>query len=136
MVIEDAVARIRAQETLDDVLAYLESTDKSWNATWAVRQACRHGASRERIRTVVFSLLSDPGDDSATRRKASALVRVCDELGILEQQDAENSPVIAHARVENAAIESCYEGGLGWAIKSCAGGLGEGKRKRGSKRRR
>ncbi|HUT57085.1 MAG TPA: hypothetical protein VNA25_04325 [Phycisphaerae bacterium] len=80
-----AKTMIRLQENVTDLLAYLRSDREDIDCAWLVRQAMRHGARREDVRSAILEYLRRAGGRPST---CLSLVRACAEYGILTSEDA------------------------------------------------
>lgn len=85
-VVDRARTMIRLQESPSDLLAYMRSDREDIDRAWIVRQAMRHGASRNEIRDAVLEHLGRV-DEQRLLSLNLLLVRACDEYGILNTDD-------------------------------------------------
>lgn len=94
---------VRLQKDTGALLHRLRSNTPGIDAGWIVRQALRHGADRNEVRTAVLDRLGRTEDDEGPLQH-TALVRACDEANLLTAQDAADYPAIPIVRQTLRAV--------------------------------
>lgn len=98
--------RIRLQRNVPELLSYLKSERKDIDRAWVVRQAMRHGATREGVRNATMAYLHRVAQESSPSGHLS-VVRVCDEYGIFTAEDVRTTGTIRAAREMEMRFSGC-----------------------------
>jgi hypothetical protein len=84
---EEQIRFVRAQRSLEDLLQYLRSQRTGVSDFEVIRQAIRHGATREDIRQSYLQRLQDYEGDQSKRRLYRQLVRNALSRGAFDDSD-------------------------------------------------
>ncbi len=85
---------VRVQESTERLLATVESDGGTHDRGWIVRQAMRHGATREAIRNAVLAYLRRIERTRGENLRESPLLAACEECGIFKDRDMDEFPAI------------------------------------------
>jgi len=91
------------QGSVPEMLAYIESEETDIDRDWLVRQAMRHGATPEQVRTAAIRFLDRPLDASMVYATAT-LVMGCDEYDVFTQQDLARFETIGKQRQQSQSV--------------------------------
>lgn len=103
---------ILIQQNILHLIAYLESDRADLDRGWVVRQAMRHGASREDIRLTVVGYLHRRAGQESSAMAHWSLIKACDECGIFTNEDVRNIEAIQRVRDVRFSSERSFPG---WA---------------------
>lgn len=90
-------AYVRIQKSVPQMLAYIESDEKELDRDWLVRQAMRHGATREQLRNSAVAFLQRMRNVPSSYARSS-LVHECEKYDIFSSEDVSQYKAIQEYR--------------------------------------
>jgi hypothetical protein len=90
--LERDAARVRVQRTPEQILPQMEFGSCSFDCSWYVFQAFRHGVDEDVVRQTLMRVLRRPLDDAAEAGRLLQLLADCYLHGILSPEDVRQIP--------------------------------------------